>query len=370
MILLFIVAVMIGVAITNLFLLIFAEKTNQHKLGFVIFDGVVIGVGFLILLANLTQFYDYGQPPYRIGQFQGFTPVATAYTPVLVLLIVLASLAWLALRIEIRRKYPPLVKVILLIVLLVAVVYAVVFVVQLHEVILNSEARRLTRATALSMALYPINFMLIIFRVIYLFMIDELEQAKTKQQEKPLTQLTNKLMWFSKYAKLLFCLGIPIFVVLLVVLILSNQMPEVILRPFEETSHWYLSRHQWNRPGYLQRGGGHYLCTVAVYGHPSRVKPLREGIRHGQPILVNRQLLIANAFEQKIMESFPAFHKHVRGIYDKYGYPLSTHITTARRANTVYVLMKPLEWFFLVTLYLVDTEPEKRISSQYKNPRT
>ena len=41
------------------------------------------------------------------------------------------------------------------------------------------------------------------------------------------------------------------------------------------------------------------------------------------------------------------------------------HITTANRADIIYILMKPLEWLFLIVLYSCDTRPENRISMQY-----
>lgn len=34
-------------------------------------------------------------------------------------------------------------------------------------------------------------------------------------------------------------------------------------------------------------------------------------------------------------------------------------------SDSVYVLMKPLEWCFLIALYLFDTRPENRIALQY-----
>ena len=34
-------------------------------------------------------------------------------------------------------------------------------------------------------------------------------------------------------------------------------------------------------------------------------------------------------------------------------------------ADAVYILMKPLEWFFVFVLYLFDQKPENRINSQY-----
>ena len=80
---------------------------------------------------------------------------------------------------------------------------------------------------------------------------------------------------------------------------------------------------------------------------------------------MNRQLCAANAFEQLIEDKAPRLHRLVRHIYDKYGYPVSKHITTRLRADIVYILMKPLEWLFVAVLYLFDRDPESRIAVQY-----
>ena len=55
----------------------------------------------------------------------------------------------------------------------------------------------------------------------------------------------------------------------------------------------------------------------------------------------------------------------MRYIYDKYGYPLSKHINNAVQADITYIIMKPLEWIFLIVLYLFDVKPENRIATQY-----
>ncbi len=75
--------------------------------------------------------------------------------------------------------------------------------------------------------------------------------------------------------------------------------------------------------------------------------------------------MVANAFEDMIMEKFPKFHKFIRDIYDRYGYPLSKLITNSYKADLTYILMKPLEYLFLICLYLVDKKPENRIRKQY-----
>lgn len=100
------------------------------------------------------------------------------------------------------------------------------------------------------------------------------------------------------------------------------------------------------------------------------VKPLRMGERHGHRIVVNRQLLVANAFEDLLSERLPNTHRRVRHFYDTYGYPIARHIKSRWTADLVYLLMKPLEYFFVTVLYLFDTKPEDRIAVQYlgRNP--
>ena len=81
--------------------------------------------------------------------------------------------------------------------------------------------------------------------------------------------------------------------------------------------------------------------------------------------MVNRQLCVANAFEQLLEERTPRFHRALRSFYDTYGYPVSRHIKTPFSADVIYLIMKPLEWLFVVVLYLFDEKPEDRIAKQY-----
>lgn len=155
---------------------------------------------------------------------------------------------------------------------------------------------------------------------------------------------------------------IPLTGLFIIICILFGQGPFGIIKAFTETSDWAYSTMISPPPVEYE---GHYLCTVAVNGHEKVVKPTRLGIRHGVKIGVNRQLCVANAFEQLIEDKAPHFHKWVRFVYDKYGYPLSKHITTKLCADLVYIAMKPLEWIFLLTLYLLDRDPESRIAVQY-----
>ena len=100
-------------------------------------------------------------------------------------------------------------------------------------------------------------------------------------------------------------------------------------------------------------------------GHEKVVKPIRLGRRHGHEVIVNRQLCIANAFEQVLEERTPGFHRALRHFYDTYGFPVARLIHSKYTADLVYFIMKPLEWIFLCVLYLTDAHPENRIAVQY-----
>ena len=160
----------------------------------------------------------------------------------------------------------------------------------------------------------------------------------------------------------------PAMVLIQLFLVLLGQRPDSFIQVFLDTSSYNYSKMPVPPPETVV-GDGHYLCTVSATGHKGLVKPMRSGIRHGERIVVNRQLLIANAFENILEQYTPNFHKRIRRFYDTYGYPISRHIQTKRSANIVYLLMKPLEWLFLLVLYTVDRSPENRIHIQYSELR-
>ncbi|MBB6735617.1 DUF6688 domain-containing protein [Cohnella zeiphila] len=156
----------------------------------------------------------------------------------------------------------------------------------------------------------------------------------------------------------------PVQLLVQLFLVLFGQRPDSVVRAFLETSGFELSRLP-APPPHIVSGDGHYLCTAAARGHRRLVKPVRAGIRHGELIPINRQLMIANAFENVLEQIMPRGHRTIRRLYDKYGYPLSRHIRTKAAADAVYAAMKPLEWLFLLVLYTVDARPENRIHLQY-----
>lgn len=111
----------------------------------------------------------------------------------------------------------------------------------------------------------------------------------------------------------------------------------------------------------------HYLCTVAARGHTWLVRPERMGRRGGVPIVVNRQLALANAFEDLLHERWPRFGRLARRIYDRLGLPVSRYIKRRWLADLTYLAMKPAEWLFAIALLLLDRgDPERRIERMYR----
>ena len=166
----------------------------------------------------------------------------------------------------------------------------------------------------------------------------------------------------------LFILCLPILYLTVFFLFLFGQKPDSIIRAFTDTYHQGFSRLDCVCDNV--QNSGHYLCSVAANGHMEVVKPLRYGERAGAKIICNRQLLVANAFEELIEQRFPGLHKGIRRQYNKVGNAIHKHYHVFNNkyvADVVYILMKPLELIFLATLYTFDAKPENRIAQQYLN---
>ena len=155
---------------------------------------------------------------------------------------------------------------------------------------------------------------------------------------------------------------IPLLGAVLGISVLMGQRPDALIAAWTETADWNLS--QMTPPPNVQMDE-HYLCTVAAGGHGKIVKPLRMGERNGHRVVVNRQLEVANAFELVLEWKSPRLHHVVRSFYDKYGFPIARCIRTRTACDIVYFIMKPLEWFFVIVLYMTLAHPENVIAVQY-----
>ncbi|MCM1315592.1 MAG: hypothetical protein NC040_08530 [Muribaculaceae bacterium] len=218
--------------------------------------------------------------------------------------------------------------------------------------------------------LYYINLIIISARRIHYHITEQVRLAderetvfRTKAGEK-LHKIMSTISGMTKFS---FMLILPIVIICEILYIVFGQGADGFIKAFTMTADWTFSTQIPPPPLEYE---GHYLCTVASGGHKKVVKPIRYGIRRNQKIVVNRQLLIANAFEDLMHEHFPKAHKKIRNFYDAYGYPVSRHITTRTRADIVYIIMKPLEYLFIAILYMFDVQPENRIAVQYSEYKT
>lgn len=285
----------------------------------------------------------------------GYTPFASKHLPTLLVFFVLAIFGLFKLWYK-RNNLPPLL-------FSLCIVFVIIGLPISLAVIIQAGSNTIHHRAEFFFVQLPIFYIVSTIIVLNKIVNNEIKFSPTKSyRNKYLNLLNQKLAQTKALPVWFFLMILPAFAIITAVLMLFGQDANSISKVFTETTTWTFS--QKTHPPFLE-SNGHYLCTVAVCGTPEIVKPLRLGKRHGHEIVVNRQLLIANAFEELIQENAPRFHKVIRGFYDKYGYPLSRKITTAKASNTVYLLMKPLEYFFLAVLYLCTVKPEEKINKQY-----
>lgn len=168
-----------------------------------------------------------------------------------------------------------------------------------------------------------------------------------------------------KYPVLLL-LVLPVTLLLSLILLIFGQKPDSLIRAFTDTY-----KHGFSQLDYMCDNvdcGGHFLCSVGAKGHKRIVKPIRYGERNGNKIICTRQLLVSNAFEDLLQEKFPKSHRSIRSHYNKVGSFIHKYyhfFNIKWVSDIVYILMKPLEWIFLLVLYTFDECPENRIAKQY-----
>lgn len=286
---------------------------------------------------------------------QRHTPVYTQDAPTVWVIALVGFVGYLLVSFLPLRKTPPLLLVLGMSAMYLGTAESVIWAWQVCQ----------DPISGLLLMLLPLNCILITARTI-LHKIREWERIPHESYKIDRVPLLRGLRRILEDARMwpfaAFLLVLPLLGILTAVLVLFGQAPDSVIRAWTETSDWNLSRRTAPQNVSVDE---HYLCTVAAGGHRRIVKPLRLGIRHGHEVIVNRQLCVANAFEQVLEERTPRFHRIVRHFYDRYGYPVARHIRSPYTADIIYCLMKPLEWLFLAVLYLTDVHPEDRIAVQY-----
>lgn len=351
--------------ILTLLNLIFLFKPNQGKkarhAGRIIeYTTVAVGLLFTLLYMSISSINYFADYYVQLYNAQVHTPIYTESWPTLIVMACVALLGYLIQRIFPLAKQPPLVTVLSLSAMYMGIIICAVYIVQISGF---SKVYH----DSLVFSLYPFNLIIIALKVIKEITIDwkSVHPAEEEAQfgEKKRMLALNKILCRACMLPVVaFVALLPLLGIIIAILTLMGQAPDSIIRAWTQTAEWTLSQQTAPPNIYYDE---HYLCTVAAGGHSKVVKPLRNGKRHGHDVIVNRQLCVANAFEQLLEERTPKFHKFIRGVYDKYGYPIARHIRTKTAADIVYFIMKPLEWIFLAVLYLCDVHPENRIAVQY-----
>lgn len=155
-----------------------------------------------------------------------------------------------------------------------------------------------------SECLVPILFLIHVICMFKNFIREQAkEQKKAEYGEKGFLAKCNQFLCkgANLYWAALFAM-IPLYGIVICILCIFGQKPDSVIKAFTETSDWILSKEISPPPVEYD---AHYLCTVSLQGHRGLVKPIRYGIRRGNRIVVNRQLCVANAFEQLLEERIP-----------------------------------------------------------------
>ncbi len=328
-------------------------------------DGLIITAGPLLTWILTSNWFekDYNQQ-LIIGVYDAcpcHTPVASWHAPSIITLAMTGLVGYLVLRIK-KTNLPPLLIVLCISATYIGCAVCVLWIVQLSNHF--SLTVNYMGNDAIFASLFAFNYIICCIALIKNIIKERIATEITRVYENRFLNWCSLLLSKSlNWPIIALVFVIPLLGMLILVLVLFGQQPDATIKAFTETSEWFFSQKISPPPIVVHED--HYLCTVALNGHYRIVRPIRYGKRHGEFIVVNRQLCIANAFEEYIQESVPIVHNNIRCFYDKYGYPLSKHITTPLRADLTYVMMKPLEWLMVAFLYLADQKPENRIAKQY-----
>ncbi len=352
--------------------LFFKELAESAKSVFgAVYELVTLLFGVLleyILLAGLHNVRFDAQWSEELRNSELHAPINPDYMLTFAVMCTMFAIGYLVWAFTSGQKRPPLLTVLCFSAMYVGVIESILF--TIHIMGMNYTYENCVKnycftSELLYTLLIPLNMLFILVRVL-LHSVKTHEtdpDRSSKVESNAFLSACNRILNNAKYWPLLALLFmIPLLGILTMILALFGQAPDAAIKAFSETANYTFSTKIPPQNVFYDE---HYLCTVAAGGHRRVVKPIRMGRRHGHDVVVNRQLMVANAFEQILEEKTPTFHKHVRDFYDRYGFPIARLIKSKYVADIIWFIMKPLEWFFLFIIYLVDEYPEDRIARQY-----
>lgn len=346
----------------EIYLLLKGQKNRELYRKGRIFDIVCILLGVFYSVLYLSFAYEVAFGKDWVEQLvnrQTHTPVYTGSQLTMVTIALAAVVGYLMVNYVPLNKMPPLLTVLGMAAMYLGTTESILWGIQVFR----------EPFFDIYLLLLPLNCLLITARTVshkvweWEEIMEEDAQSERYREKRGILHGCSRFLANSKrWPVAAFVLMWPLLGIMIGILLLFGQKPDAVIRAFTETSDWNLSKRVAPQNIYYDE---HYLCTVAAGGHEKIVKPKRLGVRHGHQVIVNRQLCVANAFEQILEERTPRFHRAVRHFYDTYGFPAAKMIHSRYTADFVYFLMKPLEWLFLIVLYLTDVNPENRIALQY-----
>jgi len=351
------------IVMTGYHIVLFYLETKKKLLKpFIRFDQVAIWYGLILEFLYLTEgkYVTGSDWSVQLKNLEIHTPIFSEAAPTIIFIFVIGIAGYLYLRVRPLKKIPPLMAIISMSAMYLWVIEVLVFTVQVFKGDLSGD-----NLLDVYLLVYPVCIICIVARTVISKVHEwqEYEMERAKIQSNPLLNFADKILSNSKLWPIYAIIFMfPLLGIIIGILLLFGQAPDSVIKAWTETADWTLSLKE--APQNIEYDE-HYLCTVAAGGHKKIVKPVRKGIRHGHEVIVNRQLCIANAFEQILEEKTPRFHKLVRGAYDRYGFPVARLIKSKCTADIIYILMKPLEWIFLAVIYMSDIHPENRIATQY-----
>ena len=351
------------IVLTGYHIILLYLEANKHLLKpFIRFDQVAIWYGLILEFLYLTEgkYVTGSDWSVQLKNLEIHTPIFSEAAPTIIFIFVIGIAGYLYLRVRPLKKIPPLMAIISISAMYLWVIEVLVFTVQVFKGDLSGD-----NLLDVYLLVYPVCIICIVARTVISKVHEwqEYEMERAKIPSNPLLNFADKILSNSKLWPIYAIIFMfPLLGIIIGILLLFGQAPDSVIKAWTETADWTLSLKE--APQNIEYDE-HYLCTVAAGGHKKIVKPVRKGIRHGHEVIVNRQLCIANAFEQILEEKTPRFHKLVRGIYDRYGFPVARLIKSKWIADIIYIMMKPLEWIFLMVIYMSDVHPENRIATQY-----
>ena len=343
-------------------LLLYLEAKKKLLKPFIRFDQVAIWYGLILEFLYLTEgkYVTGSDWSVQLKNLEMHTPIFSEAAPTIIFIFIIGIAGYFYLRVRPLKKIPPLMAIISMSAMYLWVIEVLVFTVQVFKGDLSGD-----NLLDVYLLVYPVCIICIVARTVISKVHEwqEYEMERAKIQSNLILNFADKILSNSKLWPIYAIVFMfPLLGIIIGILLLFGQAPDSVIKAWTETADWTLSLKE--APQNIEYDE-HYLCTVASGGHKKIVKPVRKGIRHGHEVIVNRQLCIANAFEQILEEKTPRFHKLVRGVYDRYGFPVARLIKSKWIADIIYILMKPLEWIFLAVIYMSDVHPENRIAIQY-----